>query len=730
MEMILFKDDWSRFPTAIVDTKTSNKSFLKLAHLYRDKLKVKNWKFILTLLQSDLQGVDPFDPDLDEITKAKILMECKYNPWYYFREISRVPPNSGNVPIRFKANRGNIAMYWSFFNNVDFGLLQPRQTGKSVSTDVLNDAIMNIWGTNTTIQLVTKDAKLKDSNMQRLKEMRDLLPDYIDMVNRLDADNSEMLTNVRLNNRYKTAVARNDKIGADKLGRGLTVPIIHFDELAYISLIEHTLPVALASASAARDEAREAEQYYGNIFTTTAGNITTRDGKAAHDFLTGGATWDEAFFDLPDKRALHIVVAKGSTGTKPLIYGAFNHRQLGRTDEWLYHTLRETGSHGEVADRDFFNIWTIGGEGSPFSEDIKKQIKASEMEPQHTTFSKEGYTMRWYISEEEIISRMASGRFLLGTDPSELLGEDNDATGLVLIDVETHEVIYVSKHNETSIPMIAGFIAELLIKYPNITWVPERKSATGLIDFVILTLHKANIDPFRRIFNRVVDESSILVQEFKDIQTPMSMRTPSFYDRFKRHFGYATAGSGRYTRNGLYLEALPSAMKYGSRVLRDRSLILELLGLVLKNGRIDHKSGKGNHDDMVISMLLAHWVCIRGQNLNYYGIDPMTIFRASRLEDEELTPVQAFKQGNDKAKREEFDSLLEELKGERNQFVANVLEARLRKLSSMVNIEEASGVGIDALLKQTRDDRSRRVRTTRINDPRQVKPTARYQSFW
>ncbi|MFO5855025.1 hypothetical protein, partial [Klebsiella pneumoniae] len=72
-----------------------------------------------------------------------------------------------------------------------------------------------------------------------------------------------------------TALGRNDVNAAVNLGRGLTVPNMHFDELAYINLIGVSLPVALASGSAARDEARRENQPYGNIYTTTAGNMST-----------------------------------------------------------------------------------------------------------------------------------------------------------------------------------------------------------------------------------------------------------------------------------------------------------------------------------------------------------------------------------------------------------------------------------------------------------------------
>jgi len=711
MNVILYIDDWKKFPSAIADTKTKNESFLKLVALYK-KMGIKNSDFCLALFQPELQGVDPYDETLDDATKMKIMLEAKYNPWYYFREIARIPPTSGNNPIPFRANRGNIALFWSFFNHVDFGLLQPRQTGKSVSTDVLMTGMMYIWGENTVINLITKDTKLKNANVERLKIMMDLLPKYIHEKDFSDVDNQDMMTCIRLGNKYKTSVGRNDKIAADKLGRGLTVPIMHFDELAYINLIEYSLPVALASGSAAREEAAAQGQPYGNIFTTTAGNITTRDGEFAHGFLTGGAPWTETWFDIADQKTLHKVVEKTSSGQKPIIYGAFNHRQLGRTDEWLFKTLRDSAQYGEIADRDYFNIWTVGGEGSPITQEQKKRIKDSEREPVWTEITPEGYTVRWFVSKEHVESRMANSRYVMGLDPSELLGEKSDSTGMVIIDIETHDIVATGRYNETNVPQLSAFIAAILIRYPNITFVPERKSmGMAIIDYVVIALHRAGIDPFKRIFNRIVDDATIMESEFRDIQTPMSARSPTFYDRFKRHFGFNTAGSGRYSRDALYVVSLPSSMDYGSRRMHCNLLITEILALTIRNGRIDHN--RGNHDDLVISMLLAHWLCIQGQNLSYYGINSNNIFSKAQISDRELTKIEVYREEVGSRAKQEFDALIEEMKGEKNPMISAKIELKLRALSRHINLEEASGAGIDAMIRQVKEERTRKVRSNR-----------------
>jgi len=721
MKMILFKSDWANFPTAVVDYNTSNKSFLKLVALYK-RMGVDNCEFILALLQPELSGIDPYDPDLSKEIKFKIAMECKYNPWYYWREVCRIPPVAGNKPVPFRANRGNIALFWSFFNHVDFGLLQPRQTGKSVSTDTLMTGLMNIWAENTTINLITKDNKLRASNIERLKMMRDLLPDYIYWANPLDADNTELMTNIKLNNRYKTAVGRNDRVGADKLGRGLTVPIMHFDELSYINLIEISMPVALSSGSAARDEARDADQPYGNIFTTTAGSLNDRDGAYAYKFLTGGAPWTEHYFDLPDQRTFAKVVEKNSSGLKPLIYAPFNHRQLGRSDEWLYQKLRESASTGEAADKDYMNVWPSGTEGSPLSPEDKAKIKASEREPDFTEITPEGYVVRWFIPMAQLQQRMLQGRFVVGVDPSEALGQDSDATGFVMIDVETHDIVATGRYNETSIPTLGLFMANFLIRYPTVTMIIERKSSgTALLDIMFIHLTKANIDPFRRIYNRIVDNPEEFKSEHREIQGSAGGRSPNVYDRMKRYFGYNTSGSGVHARDNLYGEALNSLATYGAKRIHDKQLTDELLSLTIKNGRIDHNAGK--HDDMVISLLLAHWFCIRARNQAHYGINPTSVFSRAKFKEDEMSQVEFYRAQKNAEDRERFNEMLETLKKARDPMDIARLEMGLRQLSRRVDFGDQVVAGIDALIQQAREERIRKSKVSRFNDNAAPSPT-------
>ena len=56
---------------------------------------------------------------------GKVVIECKHNPWFYFRELARVPV-SGAGDVQFYLHRANHAAIWSFIHSLDFELVQPR----------------------------------------------------------------------------------------------------------------------------------------------------------------------------------------------------------------------------------------------------------------------------------------------------------------------------------------------------------------------------------------------------------------------------------------------------------------------------------------------------------------------------------------------------------------------------------------------------------------------------
>lgn len=708
--MILFEEDWKKYPLAIADTKTTNRSWVGICHILK-KMGVKNHMFPLALHTPELVGVDPWDPDLSEETKLAILMECTYNPWYFFREIVRIPPQSGDNPRPLGANRGNISMYWSFFNHVDFALVQIRQTGKSVSSDCLMLGLMYAFSSNTTMGLFTKDDSLRRFNIGRLKKAREYLPSYIYHRSADDVDNQTEFTYAVRNNAYKTGVAQKNEISANNLGRGQTMPIQQWDEIAFMTLVQVTLHAALASARAGREEAAEFGKPYGNIYTTTAGRVDTKHGKYVYDFFKEAAPWNEIYYDAPNRQTLYAMIRtnckpKKNMVPKIMFYATFNHRQLGYSDDWLRNAISDAAVSGQAANMDFFNIWENGSTENPVPEEVRRDIRASETDPVFLKVERDYYITSWYIPENEIDEFMNTYPTVLGLDTSEAVGQDG--IGFVLKDVRDMSTIAAMAINETNLYRYGKFIARFLVEHKKCTLMIEKKTvAQAIIDALLVYLPEHGEDPFRRIFNRVVDESKPGSQEYNMVvETPMHRRNPDVYQNFRKQFGFNTTGK---SRDLLYSTVLSSYTRKAANVIRDKRLIDEICGLEVRNGRVDH-ANKG-HDDMVVSALLCEYFVTRAKNLTFYGVDPLQIRTVeNRKKKENKTPSEEMGELLQEQYREEIETLYAKLKKTHDVVEISNIEHRLQRLSVKLEDQDDEFLSIDAMIQQANQEREHRRR--------------------
>lgn len=708
--MILHLTDWARYPTAIVDIRTKNKSFLTLAEKYR-QMGVQNYYFLLALHDPRLQGVDPHSPDLTVEQQKMIIAECMANPWYYFREVARSPARSGAEPGMFEASRGNIALYWLFFNHITLILIMPRQLGKSFGIYSLVNYLVMIKCRNERFSALTKDNELRMDAIDLLKALRGLLPPYLNATTKEDSNNKTDFGCVRWSNILRMVVGRNSIEGANNTGRGLTAAVELIDEGPFIPFMDLIVPAMLTASNKAVEIAKSVGSPYGVIFTTTAGKKDSRSGSYMYNMISTGMPMTEFIFDAGSMERAQRIVEKATGDNMPIVNCTYSHRQLGISDEELVRKMRATNSKGEEAARDYLNHWSSGGLSSPLPPKLNDLIRASEIEPSWVEFTEDLYTVRWYIPKGSIAGYMASSKTALAVDTSEAVGRD--ACSLVLQDVETLEVIMAAAISEANLFKLADFIANFLIRYQNVTVIPERRS-TGqhLIDTLIVKLASAGIDPFKRIFNTIVDESETREEEYMELNSNFSRRSQGYYDSKKRFVGFATSSGGRYTREALYQDGLLMAAKQSGRFIRDKQLIGEITGLEIKNGRIDHGSGK--HDDMVIGWLLNYWFLTQGRNLKHYGITkPLSRVIEFRDDGKSITDFDPYEEmlRKEQAKfREEIETLLETLRGCRDEGLSLKIEARIRQLDSKLTEEYKTNTTINDVLHEARAERARQSR--------------------
>jgi len=719
--MILFLQDWSRYPGSKPNYDTKNESYLKLAGTYY-AMGIKNYAFMLALHDQSLKDVDPFSPLLTELEMIKIAIECKVNPWYYFREIAKVPARSGSDAVPLLANRGNIALYWSFFNHVMTYLVQIRQTGKSISTDVLDSYLLNIRCRGTTINLLTKDDALRSENIQRLKDIIDEMPFYLKQRSKKDLDNTELINISSLGNWYKAHLPQKAKKFALNTGRGMSSPIFRVDEGPFQANIEISLPAALAAGVAMRNKARANNEPYGTTLTTTAGKKDDPDGRYFYQQICAAAEWTEKFFDAKDATELEVMIRAVSRGLKEkmrvgdeVIRGEFavnitmNHRQLGYDDAWLLTALEETKSVGDAADRDFFNRWTSGSLSSPLTIQQMEIIRGSQKEPLYVEDCKIGsfrVPCRWYIPRDSIEMYMAKNSSILSADTSD--GAGGDDISLSLTDVKTGMLIASFNVNQVNLLAFSEWVCERwIIQCPNVTLIPERRSsAIALIDHLLLILPDRGIDPFKRIFNRIVNDPDENKTAYEEIKLPLSRRPHDIYVRYKKAFGWATSGGGMTSRSDLYSTTLISAARNCGHMVNDKTTIDQILSLETRNGRVDHAPGE--HDDAVIGWLLGHWMLTKAKNLVHYGIQVTDILSRNRGGGENGGVITK-EQRDQIFYRDKIKDLLGKLEQEQNEIISMKIENELRFYNSKLIIEENEVLSLDELIAKTKETKKQNI---------------------
>ncbi len=686
---ILFQNDWLKYPNAIIHYETKNTSFVRLAEIYY-KMGVQNNAFHLSLLQPELTLIDPHDPNLSLEIKAKLIYECKNNPWYYFREVLRVPVPGSMTPTHFKADRANIALYWLFFNHIMTLIVILRQTGKTTMLMSLVTYILNFGSTNTFVNLLTKSEFLKAETLSKVKTLFDEIPDSINFSTKKDIFNSDEVRLHSLQNQFKASLSSASPKQAEKVGRGFVSPVTIIDEAAYIENIAIALGAILMSGNAAREYARINKQIYGTILATTAGNIDDRDGNYVYKIWNSATAWDEHFFDCANEEELNATILKNSNASnnetkRAIVNITLSYRQLGYDEEWLQRKLSENISTPENIARDIFNQWLSGSNASPIPKEYIEIIKNSARDDYISEFyAPYNYLLKWYMPLFEVDGRVGAGHsFTIGVDTSDAVGRDDIA--FVMRDHTTGEIICTAVFNEINLITLADFFVSFLMKYTNSIMIMERRSsAAAIIDYMIQKLVMHEINPFSRMYNTIYQNKEEYAKEYEEVSKARYFNEEIF-TKYKKHIGFVTSGTGITSRSELYSTTLISMLKYTGYCLYDSKLISQISALVIKNNRVDHPPG-GN-DDMVIASLLSYWILTNGKNLHLYGIDTYTILKSNKTY---LT--EKYSGGNDEYNEQEiielegkFNDVLEQYKKENNSIIARQLEAKIRMLASELN---------------------------------------------
>lgn len=264
----------------IYDWKTSNRSFIEL-HKDLKRLGIKNNKFFLRLYDADLVGVDPYSKILPLEMQLKIFLECVINPWYFLREVARIPVDGKAIEpgggTQYRIDRNNLATWYLFLNGIDHYASKPRQCGKTQDALLKLNYAYHFGARSATILFFNKDAPLAKENLARLKDQRDMLPTYMQMKvaftedGKIDKeiDNITTMKNPVTRNQIKVMPRATSRDNAMRIGRGFTASLALFDEFDFTNYNIDIIDASVFAYSTASQNAKENFSLYGRIFSST-----------------------------------------------------------------------------------------------------------------------------------------------------------------------------------------------------------------------------------------------------------------------------------------------------------------------------------------------------------------------------------------------------------------------------------------------------------------------------
>lgn len=582
---------------------TNNRSFLEM-HYYLKAKNIQNNKFMLRLLDLDLAAVDPRDPNLSQIMKVKILREVQNNVWYFLREVVRVPAVGNPQGDMYKLTRGTLAMTVCVMYNLNIFLELPRQQGKSMSACIWYLYVYNFGSSNAEIAFLNKQMKDANANLKHLKDVRDLLPSYLQMAQdytmsgnkkkRVSATVQSMEHSINRNIIRTHPSARNE-IAAGSLLRGKTISMLWCDEWAFTP---YNKTIYLSTVPALNTAFNTATKYgvpHGIIITTTPGFLTTKEAKFAFDMIRDSTEFDEGWYDLSYNQIMAIVsYNKLST----MVHIKYTYQQLGQTEEWFNKICIDMANNWRDIRREVLLEWSDAPENSPFQpEDLEAIGRMIKKEPLQTINIFDKFKLNIY--ERIPLNRNGIPKFvpIIGVDTSG--GNYRDSSAITIIDSKTTRVIADLNNNsitQVDLARVVLYIVNNML--PNAVINIERNGGFG--QAVVAWLKESSIK--KNLYFEIKDK---IIEETNDGYGIIHKKK-----RITKVYGLTT---DKKIRDNL-IEILKDRVRLHKDKIASKQIFEEIKGMeVKKNGKIEHSDN--SHDDQVFSWLMALYVWYYGVNI-------------------------------------------------------------------------------------------------------------------
>ena len=478
---------WNGYDTIMGDNyyvhiETSNKSFRDM-HYFLKQIGIKNNTFMLKLYDTNLIGIDPHDPNLTTYQKAAVLREIMLNYWYFIREVVRIPvQGTGDKGAPYKIHIGNLSMGVLFLCDISMYVEFSRQHYKTKSALCWYLWLYNFASSNSEIIFAGKDHNGSKQNLRDLKEIRDLLPEYLQLTGniglkgqKIKVPNTVQTIQHPINhNKIVTYASARSKEAADKMGRGSTTPCQYIDEISFVPYIGYFYTAAAPAFSRASRNAEANGVHYGILATTTPGDLATEEGQFVFALRNNATPWNLRYLDMTKKQLKAMRDANTNSFFFSIIY---DYKQLGSGPDYFKEMVILLNRNWAAIRREIMLCWSRQASNCAFSSEHLETIATMCHEPIRTIFFGQYNQYQMQIFEEIDLRNPP----IIGVDVSGALY--NDSSAITVIDSKTTKVCAIMNCNYIPSDDLADVVYVLVNKYlPNAIVNIERNGEISYIN--------------------------------------------------------------------------------------------------------------------------------------------------------------------------------------------------------------------------------------------------------
>lgn len=585
------KYDGNSYVTIFYQMNTKNQSFLDM-HYYLKAKGIKNNKFHLLLYDKDLANVDPYDINLPVYMKQKVFLECQRNFWYYIREVVRVQSQGGPY-VRYRLDRGNLALNFCFTLNLNIYEEQPRQTGKTVGTNVWFSWVYNFGSRNANMVFLNKKHDDAKRNLNDLKNIIKALPAYLRFDQafgvdgkKLKATNTVQYIQHKINfNKIEALPMARNRTSAISLLRGRTITNCWIDESAFFQYLEESLQNGMPALTTAFKNCRQNGAPHGLCLTSTPGFLTTEEGQYMYDLKNKMTPFSELWYDFSLSKLTETINANEKS---IFVYIRTTYQQLGLSEDWLKARIKEQNQKWTDIRREFLLEWATSSENCPFTQEELRNVQRFVRNP-----IKQVYISNFLFNIYTEIS--PKDRTLIGVDVA--AGYSKDSSAISVTDSATTKLVADFNCNYINPVDLATVIYNLVLNYLPNSLVTIERNGVGTGTLAKLMKSKIRNNLYYEIKERTIEE-----------------RPDGFRTRKKKQMTKVYGVDNTKLVREQLMDLLTDRVRDHYDKFISPTLYEELKNLELKKtGRIDHSAN--SHDDSIFSYLYSIYPIYYGKNV-------------------------------------------------------------------------------------------------------------------